>query len=116
MVLVSLATAVICFASECYPALVGKDTPVGTFDMVHAKTLSKGYGGDVLVFASDSKGVFAIHRVWTLVPSQKRVKRLHSERVKDRTNVTNGFVNVEPQVYEKLLDCCSKEKLVIRKD
>lgn len=114
MVIVSLAAAVICFANECYPVLVGKNTPVGTYQMIHAKTPDKGYGGDVLVFARDSKGVFAIHRVWTLSPSQKRVERLKSEKISDRLNITGGCINVDPVVYEKLLDCCSKEELRIQ--
>lgn len=102
-VLVHLASAVICFNSQCHPALIGRVTPVGTFPLVHARVLEPGYGGDLLVFAKSDKGVsYAIHRVYH-VPSQQREARLASSDAGERTGITHGCVNIEPAVYEELL-------------
>ncbi|WP_231752925.1 hypothetical protein, partial [Burkholderia sp. TSV86] len=72
MITVHLAAALICFSGRCHPALVGADTPRGTYPIVHAATREPGYGGDVLAFARDAHGVYAIHRVWTRIPSERR--------------------------------------------
>lgn len=112
MVLVKLAAALICFAGHCYPALVGVKTPVGIFPIVPMHTNLRGYGGDVLVFARDKAGYYAIHRVWLLNPNQHREDRLESGNPKDRL-ITNGCVNISPIVYVKLKDCCSTDKLEI---
>ena len=50
MVLVDLATASICFLSQCYPALIGPDTPTGEFRLEQVRTQEAGYGGDVNPF------------------------------------------------------------------
>jgi hypothetical protein len=114
MILVNLTTATICFLGSCYPALVGKDTPVGQFDVIPRKVLSPGYGGDVLQFAENDKAWFGIHRVWLLRPEEHREKRLKSSNPKERV-ISKGCINVEPAVYEALKDCCSHDRLTIER-
>jgi hypothetical protein len=112
MILVSLTAATICFGGSCYPALVGYTTPVGTYSLTLRLTEQKGYGGDVLEFTEDDTMWLAIHRLWKLNPEQKREERIHSRRIVDHF-ITKGCINIEPEVYEKLKNCCSAEPLVI---
>lgn len=117
-ILVSLALATICFTTqgqyECYPALLGKNTstPAGEYTLIRRYTNDPGYGGDVLQFKETPTEVYAIHRVWLLNPSQHRLERLKSTKVSDRF-ITNGCINVDPVVYEKLVDCCSNDTIKI---
>jgi hypothetical protein len=113
MVIVNLAAASICFLGSCYPALVGQSTPVGTFSLSQQETPEPGYGGDLLVYQENAKYLWAIHRVYTLNPKEHRLERLHSAQPSLRRSVTNGCVNVLPEVYQRLVDCCSKDVLVI---
>ena len=112
MVTVQIAAALICFAELCYPALVGTKTPTGEFPLVYGTTEDPGYGGDVLAFYEDEKVVYAIHRLWLLRPEQKRDRRIKSSNPKDRV-ITAGCINIAPEVYNKLVDCCSEDTLVI---
>lgn len=105
MILISLLAATICFAGECYPALIGTSTPVGQFQLVERRTSQPGYGGDVLQFTETPDAWYAIHRVYTLNVNEHRVSRLQSSIVSDRV-ITNGCINVDPIVYDKLKDCC----------
>lgn len=114
MVIVDLALATICFANQCYPALVGKDTPVGQFQMIERLTSQAGYGGDVLQFKETPEAWYAIHRVWTLKPSEHRAERLRSTDVKQRTTITHGCINIDPTVYMLLRDCCSNDTLTVK--
>ncbi len=104
--------ALICFSGQCHHALVGKDTPVGSFKLKHMLTNQRGYGGDVLVFHEDRSYAWAIHRVWLLNPAQHRASRLRSDDPTVR-HITMGCINVEPDVYEKLVSCCSASTLEI---
>jgi hypothetical protein len=113
MIVVSLAAASICFAGACYPALVGERTPAGVFPLSHQRTDEPGYGGDLLVFHENRRYLWAIHRVYTRDPEQRRVARLRSGRAELRRSVTHGCINVMPEVYRKLVDCCSDDILVI---
>lgn len=113
MVLVSLAAATICFAGACYPALVGSDTPTGTFDLSRQLINAPGYGGDVLVFKENDRYIWAVHRVYTLNPKEDRLARLRSDQPLLRRAITKGCVNVMPEVYQHLATCCSKDILVI---
>ena len=113
MVVVNLALATICFLNSCYPALVGLDTPKGEFQMVQVITNQKGYGGDVLEFKETPASNYAIHRVWLLRPEEHRLERLQSNDPADRTTITHGCINLMPDVYEKLRDCCSTDMLKI---
>ncbi len=118
-IIVNLALATICFAyngvQECHPVLLGNKipTPVGTYSLVRRYTDDPGYGGDVLQFYETKDMVYALHRVWLLLPTQKRLERLKSPNVKDHY-ISSGCINVEPEVYEKLIDCCTKEQLIIQ--
>jgi hypothetical protein len=113
MVVVDLALASICFMGSCHPVLVGEDTPAGTFRLSRQETAEAGYGGDLLVFQEDRQHVWAVHRVFTLIAEQRRIERLRSGRTDLRRFVTKGCVNVMPEVYSKLVDCCSSDVLVI---
>lgn len=112
MITVHLKLAMICFLQQCYPALVGESTPKGEFTIQRRMVLADGYGGDVLQFLEDEKYIYAIHRVWTKIPRERRAQRLASDRVEDRRGVTKGCINVTPEVYEKLLES-KATKLVI---
>lgn len=110
---VSISQAQICFLNQCYPALIGQHTSPGVFPIMHARVNAPGYGGDVLVFATRIDGVpLAIHRVWLLKPEQRRLERLKGS-VAARKGITGGCINVMPEVYQKLVDCCSKGQLTI---
>jgi hypothetical protein len=113
MIVVSLAMASICFTGSCYPALIGDNTPAGTFSLSQQRILDPGYGGDILVYQESREYLWAIHRVYTLNPQERRVERLHSRRADQRRSITNGCINVMPDVYRKLVDCCSRDVLVI---
>lgn len=113
LVEVSIALAQICFQGQCYNALIGKDTPYGEFDLSHRAVVQYGYGGDILVFREDAKYVWAIHRVWTLNQKENRMVRLQSSRIGDRY-ITQGCINIDPEVYKKLVDCCSDAHLIIK--
>lgn len=114
-VTVFLAKALICFAGNCYPALVGNNTPTGEFQLIERRVLTPGYGGDVLQFDydEDRNFVWAIHRVWRGSPMQYRDRRLETETPADNW-ITNGCINVKPDVYEALKDCCSNSILTIK--
>lgn len=115
-VTVFLAKAIICFSGQCYPVLVGDNTPTGEFQLQKLYVAHPGYGGDVLKFDEDDKMIYAIHRVWTQKPSERRPERLASPDVKQRIGVTNGCINLTPAVYTKLMNCCSKDKVTIVKE
>jgi hypothetical protein len=112
-VLVDMALAIICFASNCYPALVGVDTPRGEYQLRLYRDSTPGYGGDVLLFKETNTDVFLIHRVIE-VPGQYRSQRLKSGDLRQRVDVTNGCINVDPATYKKLVDCCYSSKVIIK--
>ena len=112
-VLIDVSTAVICFLSSCYPALVGADTPRGEFTFRHYSTSTPGYGGDILAFHERGDEVFAVHRVLD-VPGQQRATRLLIPHAQYRQEVTGGCVNVSPETYEKLVSCCHGSAVTVR--
>jgi len=112
-VIVDLGMALICFLGQCHPALVGESTPAGEFQLVRYTTESPGYGGDLLVFKEDDIQVWAIHRVLN-VRGQHRPERLKSKNANRRKFITNGCVNIDPVVYDELVDCCSNATLRIK--
>jgi hypothetical protein len=114
MVIVDLLTATICFLGSCHNVLVGPDTPSGQFKLAQRLTKDPGYGGDVLQFKETEKDVYAIHRVWLLKPAQRRAERIKSHNITERTSITNGCINVEPEVYQELVDCCSNDTLIVK--
>jgi hypothetical protein len=118
-VIVTLALATICFITngieECHPVLLGKKppTPMGQYQLIRRITKDLGYGGDVLQFFETKDDVYAIHRIWLLNPEQRRLERLNSKDIKDHY-ISNGCINVAPDVYDKLVDCCSSGQLIIK--
>jgi hypothetical protein len=114
MIVVDLAMASICFSGACFPALVGDHTPTGHFTLSHRAIDTPGYGGDLLVFRENDRYLWAIHRVYTGVPRERRAERLASGRPEERRSVTHGCINVMPEVYLKLVDCCRRDVLIIR--
>lgn len=120
MVVVSIALATICFtykpggAEECHPVLIGADTPHGQFTLNQRLTKSPGYGGDVLQFLDTPSGVFAIHRVYLLNPKEHRAERLKNPDPQMR-HITHGCINVEPEVYDQLMNCCSRNETLLIK-
>ncbi|WP_151637894.1 murein L,D-transpeptidase [Noviherbaspirillum aerium] len=115
MVIVDLLAATICFAGACHPALVGQDTPTGTYSLSHRRVEDPGYDGSVLVFKENEKYLWAIHRVYLLNPGERRLERLQGGRADMRRYVTKGCINVAPEVYRQLVDCCARDVLVINK-
>ena len=97
---VNLDRAEICMESDCRPVLIGKATPRGEYPLQLAKTDEKGYGGDVLVFKQDDTGAYAVHRIWTQRPSEKRLERIQQDTA--RRIITNGCINVDDETYNKL--------------
>lgn len=102
-VVVDTSKAELCFADDgqCHPVLIGKTTPKGKFNMTLMMTSKPGYGGEVIGFKQENDFLFALHRVWTLKPSERRLQRIVSPVVADRI-ITNGCINVQDKVYEKL--------------
>ena len=102
-VVVHTDRAELCFTDtqDCHPVLLGKTTPKGKFDLTIYATNKTGYGGDVIGFKQENDFLFALHRVWTLKPEEHRLERIASARVSDRI-MTNGCINVENAVYDKL--------------
>ena len=101
-IVVFLASALICAGGQCYPALVGADTPIGRFDLHRRYVDAGGYGGDVLQFKETASTVYAIHRVWLGRPGEHRLERLASPDASVRRTVTGGCINVAPEVYDRL--------------
>lgn len=120
-IIVDIALATLCIignaeeptTERCYPVLVGNDTPRGEFKLQQRLVESPGYGGDVLEFKEQELYIYAIHRVWTGRPWERREQRLKSSDVKMR-RITMGCINVDPAVYDELVDCCSSDTLTIK--
>jgi hypothetical protein len=112
MVTAYIAAAMICFSNQCYHALVGRDTPVGDYQLKLMTTEAAGYGGDILAFHETDDYVWAIHRVYLRNPKQHRLQRILSDDPITR-HITMGCINVMPDVYQKLVDCCRDSALRI---
>ena len=97
-IIVDTQTATACIQDDCFPVLVGKNTPKGTYGLNLSTTSDPLYKGSVLAFKSDSTGTYAIHRVWNGKPSERRNERLKGT-VSDRL-ITNGCINVSDDTYE----------------
>lgn len=119
MIIVNILLATICFTSKvndkltCHNALVGSDTPQGTYVVQQRLTDDAFYGGDVLQFLEDEKEVYAIHRVWLGRPYEHRERRIKSRDPKQR-HITKGCINVEPEIYDVLVKEHSTDILVIK--
>lgn len=102
-VIVDTSKAELCCADDrqCHPVLIGVATPKGTFGLTLNSTDKPGYGGEVIGFKQEGDFLFALHRVWNQIPSERRNERIASPSVSDRI-MTNGCINVSDAVYEKL--------------
>lgn len=106
------------------PALFGKasgdgtaygQTPAGTFNLTHRRGFNQ-YGGDIQQFGTDSSGnIFAIHRVTTNKPSQKRLQRLASTDPAD-ARISLGCINIPVDIYNKFLSKGFDGRLYIMPD
>ena len=106
---VNLDKAELCLPSkECFPVLIGKDTPKGKFNINIYKTSKSGYGGEVLGFHQSGKNLFAIHRVWLGNPKEKRDIRIKSSNISDRL-ITNGCINISEEGYLKVRNMLTLE-------
>lgn len=98
-----LSKALLCASAQCWPVLVGPSTPIGgPYPIRQRYTSDPGYGGDVLQFKEDEEYVWAIHRVYTLNPKEKRKDRLRDPNPKNRF-ITKGCINVDPDLYNYLV-------------
>lgn len=116
-VIISIALATMCFTnsvgvSECHPVLIGNNTVPGSYNLVERRVLSPGYGGNVLKYRETETSIYSIHRTWLGKPSQRRLERLASPNPSYRV-ITEGCINVEPAVFDRLVDCCSNSQLEI---
>ena len=102
---VFLATALICFDGMCHEALVGRNTLRGEYVLRTQATAKRGYGGNVMVYRETHNALYAVHRTWP--------GREHLYARADRV-VTNGCINVPPEVYDRLLACCDGATLLVR--
>lgn len=101
---VYVAAAMICIGGDCYPALVGDDTPIGQYTYYKTGVEDPLYGGSVAAFALDEGGAaYAIHQTWLGNPAERRDERIKSGDVTQRA-ITNGCINVDPMLYEALPD------------
>lgn len=115
MMIANIALATICLANQCYPALFGQNTPVGVFPVKQYRINDPGYGGDVLVFGTDvTNRPLAIHRPWLGRPQERRLERLRSRDPRLRLNVTNGCINVMPDVYRALVRSGERQIRIVR--
>lgn len=108
MVEVILTAASICFGGECYPALIGQSTPKGEYTLNLYRIRDPRFGGTVLEFLRVGDEAFSVHRTW---PGREKMYSLPEEK---RRNISQGCVNVDPQVYQKLVACCVGTPIVIK--
>jgi hypothetical protein len=101
---VILGKALICFLDQCHPILTGYSTPPGIYQLQEYQTTAPGYGGSVLEFKQDSTGIFAIHRIYVRDKKTDRLTAIKFGTPAFRRHVTMGCINVEPEVYQELID------------
>lgn len=117
-VYVFIDEAKICFiprgweSTHCFNALVGKDTLPGEYNLKRYRIMVPAYGGDILAYRENATSIWSIHRVIS-VPGQNRLKRITSDKIKNRIGVTAGCINVMPDVFDLLVDCCSNSRIKI---
>lgn len=69
----------------------------------------------MLAFTETHDTLFAIHRVWTGSPAQRRQWRLDHGSAQQR-HISSGCVNVARDVYDYLLASCGMGCLVTIKE
>jgi hypothetical protein len=97
VITVHLTAAVICFATSCHPVIVGRTTEPGRYGIDQKIALDPRYGGLVLEFDHDGYSWTAIHRTW---PGREH---LYAKPAQYRRTVTDGCVNVQPEVFDQLV-------------
>lgn len=98
-VVVYLAQALICFAGQCYPALVGTETPQGVFPLV-AYEFVEGPIPRGLGFAQDELGrVYAVH-----TPAHGNKRRTALLASGGAIAVTQGCVNIAEATFKQLVE------------
>lgn len=108
-VTVLLSAALLCIQGVCHHALVGQDTPTGSYTAVRMAAEDPLYGGDVLAFArNDTGAVFAIHRTWLGNSAERRQWRLQQDDPAQRV-ISQGCINIAPEVYDQLPDVATLE-------
>lgn len=103
LVTIFIGEALICYAGQCHPALLGPETPTGRYELVQRHVLAPGYGGVVIQFKETEKMIYAIHRPYSLDRKINRKKALRSTNPAFRRSISKGCVNVEDAVFEDLL-------------
>lgn len=56
--------------------------------------------------------VYAIHRPWLQAQHQRRLERLENPNPAARL-ITSGCINVDAAVHDKLIECCTSDKIII---
>lgn len=104
-----LAKALLCIAGVgCYPVLTGETTFVGTYQLQHVILENDGVQSPVLAYAPSGK-----NRVQAIHPSiSVRRDRLLEKNATDK--VTLGCINVQHEVFDYLIDCCSNSIVIIK--
>lgn len=102
-VILFLSAAMLCFGGQCHPALVGQNTPTGSYTVVKGSITAPGYpSGKFASFARLPSGVpLGIHPTYTNDPAQHREWRLHHDDPELRV-ISNGCINVDEVVYDQL--------------
>ena len=113
-IVVHIGAALLCFAQQCHPVLIGNDTPVGEFVIRQRIVSDPLYGGSVLQFTETEDTVYAIHKIWNGRPKEKRFDRIKSKNPKD-LHITHGCINVDESVYNELVNNYQGSRLVIQK-
>lgn len=101
---VYIAKALICFSGQCFPVLLGPDTPIGTFETQERRVISQGYEGSVLQFYETENMVYAIHRPYSLDRRVDRKEVLRTGSSAQRRSISKGCINVEDEVFDELIE------------
>lgn len=102
-IIVHLGAAILCISQQCFPVLIGKDTPAGEYKLIKRIVADPMYKYSVLQFKETETEVYAIHIIWNGRPKERRDLRIKSKNIKDRI-ITGGCINVETDLYNSLLN------------
>jgi hypothetical protein len=97
MLILYLSTMLLCLGIECWPALAGVDTLPGTYPLTLMPVEEPEYRGDVLAYRETDTIIYSIHRTY---PGREKMYTLPDEK---RRRITNGCINIEPNVYDRLV-------------
>ena len=97
MLILYLSTMLLCLGIECWPALAGVDTIPGNYPLTLMPVDEPEYKGSVIAYKETDTAIYSIHRTY---PGREKMYTLPDEK---RRFITNGCINVEPYVYERLV-------------